>query len=668
MGIRLSSLALAATAAAARFVENDATVISNCYAVNGNGFAWAASLSYLSEALDVQAKQARDEETASGKKVYVHQACITGGSSGAAVVGVWQNLLKNPDLVDPNGTFVQGVEVNNVTLGDVRVYSPGELETLATAMRFVAMGVDANIPELGQFLPGYALELLIGKVLNDQGKLVDAVPNKPNWWKQTNDPYKAQVLFVQKALVARNVRPADWATPLRTAIYEAPGNFFDFESFDTEKLVDIASKNGVQGPTGILLDNSDVADVDKMEVLRRLGQWARDAGNQVNERAYFEQSSTTRWGQRIERDASINTDSTLNTMLKEDLDNGFCTMTFSVLYDDQAALDAVTNADGESTKPTYEQARPVLACSEETINVILNSEAYQRDLLKEENSPPDSDAPISRFVLVALGTYYEALNYGIREPKLFRILAGEMQQLGMTKFYDPKKDFEANSVPQFQLVDTNGANGGKKPAIAVLGGYPSSQIMSVIQSYYTRSLFQGLKDKVSGGKVLARHNHFRKGGAPPTFALEVIEEILSDGDEALATTNKAAYDEFIAVYDKKVPDEFKSLSDDDNEIVSLPTKVDWTLTGQTNPLPAALATTSFMLAPRGVGQTRSSLDAARTYTGQVYVPGQEAIVQYEIAQARTDKEPIENPTQNDATSIAVSSVVVMFASVFSLAL
>jgi hypothetical protein len=631
MGIRLSSLALAATAAAAVDVPAGATIMSDCYAINGNGYAWSTTLSYLSEALSVQARQAREEEAKSGNPVFVHQACLTGGSSGSAVVGVWQNLLKNDNIVSSEGYEID-LQVNNVALGPSRVYTPDELENLSKAMRFVALGVDFTTLEVGEFLPPYGIETLLGKTIDDNGDIVDLSPNVPNWWKENSDPYTAQVLFTQKALVARNVRPEDWDVSVRTAIYTSPGTWWDFMSFDSEQLTNVAQQNAGSNALSILDDVPDVDDVDKVEILKRLGQWARAAGNTVNQRAYSEGKSESPWNDRIKLPTNIETNSTLNTMLKENIDNGLCTITFSVLFDNQAALDA--NGDA---KPAYEQARPVLACNKKTIEVILNSEAYQNDL-KAEFGDPNNDAPISRFVLVTVTRYYDALNFGIREPTMFRTLSGGMNELGMSMYYDPKKDFVDNREPQFTLVDTNGAI---KPVIAVLGGYPTSNMSGLIQSYYSRGLFEALKVKVSdgNGKAFARHNRFQKGGAFPLFAFKVIDTILSGDDPEVATANRAKYAVFDAVYDKKVPAEFADSSDSVHKILSNPTKIDWNLESS-NPLPAALAGTSFMLTPRSIRQTREFLDGDYTYRKPVYVPGQASIEKFETAMLRTDKKPL----------------------------
>ena len=72
--------------------------MTQCFAINGNGYDWASTLSALAASMRVRADEAAALQASTGESVLIYPHCITGGSSGSAVVGVYLNAITPADV------------------------------------------------------------------------------------------------------------------------------------------------------------------------------------------------------------------------------------------------------------------------------------------------------------------------------------------------------------------------------------------------------------------------------------------------------------------------------------------------------------------------------------------------------------------------------------------
>lgn len=568
--------------------EFNGTIMMDCFSVNGNGFNWAATLSFLSEALSVKAKQAEEKAKDTGKDVYIYPWCIIGGSSGSAVVGVYLNLLRNEELFHDDPVLqIDAIPVGNgVVFNNSRLFKPSQLRKLSDALRFITYTVDFTNDETAAFLPRY-----LGSKIGLGSK------NVLEWWKENMNPFPAQVLFSVHALMARYVTKPEYDVPVKQMLEESGvTGWIDWGNSELSKLESISSSMNMTKGHSVMESPTDKNDTDyesKKKIKKAQYWWAKKVGHRVNQRLYSQAGKGAAYRLRLVA-PDIDQDTPLNTMLKEKLHDGFATMAMGVLFDTEAAM-----LQNKHITPVYADARPIIACNSNTAQVILNDPSYREDV-------KNSSSFISRFVIIVVESYFEAYNFGVREPYTFRILAKTLDEFGVKSMYDPLQDENDNGRLTYKLVNS------KDVAVAVLGGYATGNMMALFQSYYISGLSQSMASNAPHATIMMRQTRFLKT-TPPSFALSVIDKLLcgpEDGENYAANKEKAREDwkAFEAAYDLNVPDMFEKLN---VTAIADQVKVDWGVQGST--LPPAAGGESYIIDPRSVQAVRKSLDPLEDY-------------------------------------------------------
>lgn len=596
--LAFSCLALGAHAAIEKpahsfTVEEDAIILADCFVVQGNGYQWGTSLSYLAEALSVRARDAFELKEQSEKKVYLYDSCVIGGSSGSASVGVYMNLFRNLDIVENRELILpKDLIVNGVNLGKVRVYDPDDMNTLSRLLRFIAMGTDFTAKELLFFLP---------RVVSGQLGLVH--DNVPNWWRQNMDPYAAQVLFAEHALMIRNAKRSDIDVSVKDALDETKwiiGPLLEYAreiGFASDK-----SSTGADFATDYLKHSEKEIPEDSDKLLKYMNKWANEAGHDINERVY--KDAGAHYGTRLL--SNIDADTPINDMFKEPLADGVCTMAFAVPFDDIETLKQ------RKRMATYDEAKPFVACNAKTIQIILNSEEYRKDV--------KAKLPfILDYKFVAVNTYYEAYNFGIREPGVFQVLSGEMAaDLGMTNYYDPAKD----TSHTFEMSATDGTGSCGTPALAVLGGYGTAEMMAIPNSYLAMGIFEALEITMPSGQVVMNQERIGKDSEfPNVFAREVIRKMLCgplkhSDYERKYEENLAKWDDRHAFFVHHVPEKVEKMSD---RMRLFGSTINWK---SLTLLPSTGDGTTYAVIPRAIPRCRATLERQRFHKvrDDIYCP------------------------------------------------
>lgn len=170
---------------------------SMCHTSQGNGFNWASSLGWLSEALTFRAAEMMKlDETAAASGVsqaagLLDVGCFSGSSSAAATTALFATLLANRQLVTPRQA------------GSRLLVTAKEADRLARALRFVALDADFTAGENAQF----ALRYLVPEVAEGQTR-------ETVWWKSQYGEKLVTGAFSRRILLASLVRPADLSLPL----------------------------------------------------------------------------------------------------------------------------------------------------------------------------------------------------------------------------------------------------------------------------------------------------------------------------------------------------------------------------------------------------------------------------------------------------------------------
>ena len=111
-------------------------VFAECFAPQGNGGNWAATLSWVSEQINVRVQEAISLSQ-QGKRVGLYLGCMTGGSSGSVTTAVLSSILSNKNILPAKSAQ--------------DILSPEEATLSAKAPRYVAFSVDLNLRELVRF-------------------------------------------------------------------------------------------------------------------------------------------------------------------------------------------------------------------------------------------------------------------------------------------------------------------------------------------------------------------------------------------------------------------------------------------------------------------------------------------------------------------------------------
>jgi hypothetical protein len=143
-----------------------------CLSASGNGYNWAATLTWAAEIL-------RNAVANASPKARFNVACVSGASSGSAFVAVYGSLLQNKQLFSQVNFNPQ-----NATSEEVLI--------LAKSLLYMALAADYR-PEVVSFYTT---------------KDGDSQPN-PSWWKSQYSQERVLLDFGTRVMLAQHLSPKD---------------------------------------------------------------------------------------------------------------------------------------------------------------------------------------------------------------------------------------------------------------------------------------------------------------------------------------------------------------------------------------------------------------------------------------------------------------------------
>lgn len=434
-------------------VAADTLVIAQCFAPQGNGGNYAATLAWMSETLRLRVQHAAEIEETTGRQVKFHLGCMTGGSSASQVTGIMMNILQNQNLIPGAHTD--------------RLLSLSETRIVADALRFMSLTADAAALEMLNVYRQVILENLEGKVSSSiaKSRLLDRLSRlvtgnrMPAWWDaQTVNADQVLVDFLTTSLLASTMDlELLYGEGIFTGDYES---YFqtDYAHYHEEEL--FPEDRAVH-----LRRYSSLAEMPRQETDPRAYDNAaldlQRRASSLGARADKFISSLFRFGRFNTRylHGAYDAPEPLRSIAEQPMGKGFCTITMGALYPSAAEIDL-------QRLPNYSDLQAIVMCSAETIDALLAQPELISDL---QNNPF-----MGNFVLAEVKNLRGALALGLREPILMSELAGEVgdQRIELVSYFDPR----VHTVPERRPFSGEG--------FAVAGGWPDRRITAWQVSYY----------------------------------------------------------------------------------------------------------------------------------------------------------------------------------------
>ena len=469
-------------------------VFAQCFAPQGNGGNWAATLGWLSETIHLRLLEA-DIMAKQGKKVGLHFGCMVGGSSGSVATSVLSAILSNGHLLPGKGSQ--------------SVVSIDEARTILRAVRLVAQSADYNLTELVRFFGQVAWNESRATLRGTIGRVFTG--SKPGWWDSQSGTVNPKHLLT------------DFATSLHFAATMTPEvlNRTISSALKGDQL-QAYTKRGVSRAAEL----PEFADLDKVPrrsspdgaVLAAAFARQSDFLQQLADNLVSKQFLPLEYKSRHLRDLSRNGPPyRLKETLDRPLGEGLCTITMAALRK--------SPKDG-ATQPKYEHLAPVVFCGEATARMLLESPVYRELVTK-------GHPYAARFVIAVVPTLRAGIVPSIREPNLMPPLSSPLGSgdLEVTRFYSPAWDKEAHGSLTFKLLDANKVTIGSQvitPHLAVAGGFPDRRISAWMASVFflsnTAKRLAPLAREVRSNFALFGRDNSR---ATPAFHKNAVRNVFS---------------------------------------------------------------------------------------------------------------------------------------------
>jgi hypothetical protein len=431
-------------------------IFAQCFAPQGNGGNWAATLAWVSETINLRILEA-DHERKNGKRVGLYLGCMTGGSSGSVVTATLSAILSNKSLLP--GKTSQSV----LTIDEARVVS--------RAVRFVAQSADYNLRELVRFF-GHAALRQADKTFREKAAEIFGA-EAPKWWDGglgTVSPKMMLVDFATSLHLAATMNRELLDRTISSALKDR-----ELQVYRNRGVTMAADLPQFAGLPDVPRASTDEGG-DFASAFSKQGAFLQRAADDF----VSKQFAFGEYASRHARDLGPRGgDYKLKRTLDAPMADGFCSITMASLQ----SLKQETVA-----QPEYGTLSPVVFCSESTIKVLLASDVY-RSYVKAKNPY------VSRFVLAVVPSTRGAIVPSIREPELMDRLISPLSggELEVTTFYSPEWDHKQNGQHTFQLMSAapNNADGQDGVVgLAVAGGFPDRRIAAWIPSLFLIEAFE----------------------------------------------------------------------------------------------------------------------------------------------------------------------------------
>ena len=513
-------------------------VIALSAATQGNGYNMPATLGWLYNILKMTYEEGLLlQQKNPNAEVLVDISSFAGSSSGSAVTTIFDALLKNKSLIPEE------------MRGDVGLLKLEALDRLAQSVQFIALGSNFSHLFRNSTVLRAARENIRGIIQKIESKipLVSNVLSLkiPDIWSQQMN---GEVVVSDFGRLVYTAQTIDWGSVSRS-IEEIPGyerwaairskNVTFNKLLSTVKKISdfIISANQTANPNSKTDDQqskSENYDTYTLKLVQKFQKWQVGAIKKImSENIHKKISVFTDLTRRFGSGMTPHSDNDrvqknpFKEVLAEGLRDGFLVTVMGDLFNSESEMKSSIKSKGN--RIDYRDFRNFIMASEGTIQTLLNSEYYQKEI-KNKNSM------LSRYVLVAIDQRWAGMNISAREPRLLRELAGPLdsEQIRFKKYYDPYDDHNSD----FELKPT-GLKENKDKTIFIAGGFPSQEINSWFSGIYFQHRVAELENL--GYQVESRFFMFGRDlqKDEKSFSTDTIAEFFSNGDSTQAQENIA---------------------------------------------------------------------------------------------------------------------------------
>lgn len=573
------------------------TILSICGTTQGNGYNWAATLSWLStQVMDAYTKAKEIERANPGAKVGISANCFAGGSSGSGVANVYESFLANPNINDPIGL---GARTMSGSADPNRIFSPDEIYRIAKGLRFLAVGADMQFlfrattyyrvarSQVSNFLTfGSGVQNVWGEQMGGGAVVAD---------------FATYIHFAQYAnwdVIDQDVVPGQGILrdfPLSTFENEA----IRIEFAKVKKLHDLISL-----PEHIIaqIDDQSISASMKRD-FEKLGKAFQLMSEKVvsdlhsYNQEFFRGNPHSYLFRRMDgarppldheiASRTIPQLSPLESVMARRPADGIMTITMAIPFDSREELEQAAAQRGFD----FDQARAFVFMNEATAESVINSPEYRRMI--EEDDPA-----VSRFVIAVIDEKFAQVNPSVREPILLDELVDEVNgdELRIKKIYDPAKDPDK----AIQLVDASLPEANR--SVFVIGGFPHEDQTSWLVGLH--HLEKNKKLAAQADNVIAHHGLFgwpmNQANRKTTFAATNLSSRLFNPSRSsiIPELNLTKWYDWVGEFNRK----WRPLMEG-NGVRITRVKYDWNI----RKLPAALARVSRYLAVMSHNETTEAL-------------------------------------------------------------
>ncbi len=451
--------------------EEAARVLAVCFATQGNGNYFAATLGWLAAAIEARADEADALIEKDGVATGLQFQCAGGASSGAFAVLVLGRLLQNPAL-NP---------------GQKRILTPKEARLLAASLRYVALSTDVNAYEVLMGSTNAITEFIGGQL--ERIPYPFAPEPKVQWWtEQVVNPDLMVVHFTSILLLADYLKPEMVEAPLNPKDWpEAERNLAATLGF--KKISDILRVPEIPAET-----SADFKTLQSM-IGRQAALIGREAETLVTRLFPLGAYKARFFNGAYDRAHPL-----FKKILEAPLPEGFCTYVWGSLVKGPEAVPA--------TIPTFDSLQIFALCSPFTLNQVFGSQRWRAD--------QEQDQRLSSVHWTATRNQRTAMTLSIREPRLMRETYGPVGQA----------PFEFDNVFEGRPeIDRQPS----QPWMLDLGGFVDRRSIGSLQIYILENQMNELKAR--GIQVLPRLELFGKPNADGSYGEKVIKGILAANEQ-----------------------------------------------------------------------------------------------------------------------------------------
>jgi hypothetical protein len=402
-------------------------VVALCFATQGNGFNYAATLSWIAETLYISIERVRQME-AEGETLF-DLNCIAGSSSGSLVSNIYGGLLTNP-------SFTKGKDPD-------RLLTVNEVERLADGLRWMSLSADLSVQSYLNLVGQVVSQWLEG----NRRKVDDGLREiwggffqneRPSWWDGSYvDAEQILVDFLANTLIANRMTETTFK-----------------ERDDLGRLIHFPYFPSFQ----------DIPASQSRNIDKGLGDRAKSI-NQISESFLQSQFPVGEYLGRYQIGPYQKKNTPLFAIAEDPMPTGSCTLTMAGVFDSKSSIPL--------DRLSYTHLRPVMFCDEKTLLDLLSQKGFREQIAK-----PGSLA--GRMILLAAKNRRVSLAMSLREPKMMRPFLGTLgdEKVEVSGIFDPQNPAHKNDLRLWPME-------GQK--IAITGGYLDRRINAGAISYYFAS-------------------------------------------------------------------------------------------------------------------------------------------------------------------------------------